>query len=159
MGQTCGCADKGDQEQEVRADPVSISLFQWSLNRMRQAKSAVWHQETLNVDVLTLLFFLFRKGLEVTMDIIETVELKVERQLKVFPVLCNSTLQTILYLPTLRQQPSLRVSSSLMSLFLKMELSIKVRLISQNLNHRYRQSYSSCLTISAFYLGLKLPQR
>ena len=24
MGQTCGCADKGDQEQEVRSDPVSL---------------------------------------------------------------------------------------------------------------------------------------
>ena len=28
MGQTCGCADKGDQEQEVRADPVSDSFIQ-----------------------------------------------------------------------------------------------------------------------------------
>jgi len=24
MGNQCGCADKGDTEQEVRADPVSL---------------------------------------------------------------------------------------------------------------------------------------
>ena len=31
MGNQCGCADKGDTEQEVRADPVSLlNLFQLS---------------------------------------------------------------------------------------------------------------------------------
>ena len=27
MGNTCGCGDKGDLEQEVRSDPVSHSIL------------------------------------------------------------------------------------------------------------------------------------
>ena len=46
MGQTCGCADKGDQEQEVRSDPVSQPQnFQMSAEQSLKVKALAFQRE------------------------------------------------------------------------------------------------------------------
>ena len=68
MGQTCGCADKDDREQEVRADPVSL-VRELTLGSDRWGDEWLWELSMLAQETLLMPSMLSKLPLSITFTV------------------------------------------------------------------------------------------
>ena len=120
MGNTCGCADKSDQDQEVRVDPVSLSPLLFALKMSKDASNLTFYS-------LLDTSFMFRKNLEKrNMDTTEIAGLLGTAKSKPITTHNNSTSTKIHNCQLSKCQQRTRAFNSLMSSCLRTELSTKV---------------------------------